>query len=426
MYAAYSTFAGHFVVGTAQLVAYLVIQKVKFKLVRESFSKQKELNAIDNLSARTFLYVAFLVVLLTLYLYVTSIPSVGAQASEQGRVIYVRNSKSGFQAVSYATRQATNVYDGRCSRFSSELDYLAQFDLQNPNQLTFFNLDTGLQGVQISWQSIWGQDMAGKNCLATYWLNNQIFVLPNVEEPQRVYYIDRDTGLVSGPFAATPSPAIPNRNPKSNIILFSPEGQQVVYEQCEQPNCVGNSDYVIYDVQQQQVVAVLTGHDYLEGSPRPSKQFFSWSHSGRYLAHYSISREIAIYDVVNKAYLDLSFLPTDIDELVTRSAGWQWSPDSTQISFWVDNATALGHNIDHGLAILDLEAHSFQLLETQLDAIPVFLEGWAWTPSGESLLVTHSDNQLFEVNLIDGSQTFIADQVSIILAWYPAELMPSS
>jgi hypothetical protein len=353
----------------------------------------------------------YFMLVLTVFILIT-VPA-KAQTHIEGGIVYSKDTAIGRDFVSFATGQSVSVLSDACPLISLHLTFLATVNLQVPDHLVFYDLATGNQISQVTWQSIWTQ-----TCRRMYWLDDQTLVIPTEANPEQVYHVDVFSGTVTGPFSAQTRPMLIQENPWGSRPLFSPDNQYVVYDRCDQAVC-GNSRSVIYDLVNNQVVTILVGDSYTGGRPIPPEMIYRWSYSGRYLIHFSLERKIAIYDMVDGGYLDLAFLPVDIgNKLRMAPLSWSWSPDETKVGFWVSQTDNLGYGYSEGVAIVDLQTETFSILDIPTSYWPVSMERWGWSPSGESLLIQREDNTLYELNLADGNQTFIDNNISEIWFWY--------
>jgi len=361
-------------------------------------------------------------------LLVTLISFTEAQSYNEGNLIYWKEINENNFAVDYRTQQSTVIYDA-CSIFSPHMDYLAHFNTQiPPTKIEFIELATGITTIEVDWQATVGQDLNGI-CYKSHWLDNESLVIPSQENIDDIYIVSRLSGEIVGPnFNTQTTYLIPQRDPKSMVpLVFSPSGEEVIYRYCENPDCIGNTSFIIYDISHETILVSLYG-DLSDGGGRVLNpdEMFSWSHNGNYLAFEGLDSILVIYDMTRQIFLDLSYLPIDNDRLMRGNGGMKWSPDNQKIAFPIVNASRLNNNFDTGIFILDISTQTYGVIEIPEVDLPISTDGFEWTPDGNALLMINRENQLYRLNLTDLSIGFIDQDVNLLLSWYPSnELIPS-
>lgn len=367
-----------------------------------------------------------IIAILACFIFLSIVNVANAQNRTSGNIVYFQDDNTITNVVSYNTGKTTSYSAQMCQIFSPQLDYIATINPQLFDQILFTDLHTTQQQA-VLWQSEWGTTCTRlPSNHGVGWLDNMIFAVTASQNSEQIYQINRDTGTVTGPFTITVESELPMYAPRRNISAYSPDRSYVVYRQCQETECA-NTPYVVYDIAQQETITELSGHGYVGGRVVSPNQLFSWSQSGRYIAYDSLNQGIAIYDVLNEQLLSLNFLPSAMaNVIITRSLSWKWSPEETKVSFWVENATALGYTFEAGLAIVDIELQTITVIDVDQSLWARSSDSWGWSLTDNSLLIIKDDNSLFELNFLSGAQIPIANDVARINFWYGSSVQSTS
>jgi len=370
----------------------------------------------------------FAQILIQIVCLALSTPWIATAQELTGRLIYVRDMADTNLLVDYTTGSVFQYNDESCVRASSHLTYGVVFPLTDPAQMQIFNITTAQFVAQIPIDPVWQADTS-RLCAGTYWSDDITLIYSDFQDTALRYHYNAVTGeMTSIVYVPSELDRTPQKYPEEyTAMLVSPSENYVVYLRCFSDPCRVNEvnvvEYVIYDVFAESIVGVLEGDlTRIHHQPLNAGTMFSWSHDERYLANKADNELIAVFDIERKAYLNLSFLPTELDSLTNRFAGFTWSPDSNKVAMHVECRNYLVDEgvcpLQNGIIVIDLLARSTRLYELPLEQTPRRLR---WEPTGNRLLLINDESEMSALNLADGTVTFVADRVQAFVSWFPVQ-----
>ncbi|MEO1288041.1 MAG: hypothetical protein AAFV93_09735 [Chloroflexota bacterium] len=334
------------------------------------------------------------------------------QTPEAGAMLYLQNTDRDTTMFRHTSGQSIEIQNGLCRVPSPELDYLFVTDPTVFQKAIFVNLVIG-EIKEIAWDVDWE-----KTCSSSGWIADHSYGIPSVINQGEIYQIDASTGNILGLVEQEVATELPFFSSGRNVRAYSPDRSYVIYRRCDNSMCSG-SEYVIYDVETDSVIGELDRHSYVGGHPVLEEELFSWSHSGQYVIYRSLNNAIAIYNIANRRHIDLDFLPTNIaNTRVMRSYSWKWSPDNSKIAFFMQNVDTLGYAFSEGLAVVDIENATFNILELPQEKWAKNLTCWGWSLNGNSIVIVDTQNIFYEVTTDDSNSTQIADDVQCVNFYY--------
>lgn len=208
------------------------------------------------------------------------------------------------------------------------------------------------------------------------------------------------------------------------IYKFSPQPGIILYQRClgdivklnYGEVCYSEYEFVVYDYELQQEIAVLRDTPYLRPEPRVDFHFsFYWSSNGRYIVYRTDNQstgEKIVYDLLENKYIDTTAIQIDGSNYYLYPH-IRWSSDEQSIAALI--SPLKGENTGlRKIAIFELETGVFRVLPDYYD---VKAGEWDWLPDSTGLAMMLEDNSLLQVNL-DGSKTIIAENVQRITTTY--------
>jgi hypothetical protein len=319
-----------------------------------------------------------------------------------------------------------------CYAFSPRLSYLAVRDLSIPESLSIYSLGTGELEFSVEWDDAWDKTF----CASEYqWRDDTTYMIPLVTESSTVSrpaaIVSAVTGQVVGINTYNPFSILPNRvDDDYSPVMFSPDGVYVVYQRCFDPvtdtgRCPTLSGRVIWNTETQEVVTELQNPAGLPVRLRMAEVNYSWSPSSRYLAYRINPKSVAIYDVVERRYLDLNYVYSNDTQIQDTLLGMTWSPDDTRLLLGGNflNANANSTLEEYwGMAFIDLQAQSVQVFDfsSAIERLPSSIGNFAWKDARQNILIVQDNGDLvqYDVTKLDETGGVIATNVVSVKTWW--------
>jgi hypothetical protein len=326
-------------------------------------------------------------------------------------LVYLRNLDTDkYQIVFRIAEEAATitVTQDDCPVISPQVQYLAVGN-KRTNTIVIYHFNLDLTPYQLP-------TLATNPCGSIRWLSNELLGFTdnqkNVSAINAHTYELIPTATWQQPADSNPAASITDRAP-DDLLLVSPNGRFVVYNQCKVGQfdlrddsdyyCVGEQQIVIHDVSRSVVIMTLAEVSQYQFSLVNPQAFdgIAWSPTGRYLAYITGNSQepIQVYDTLQMAYVSIedNFNPlTQIDPLV----GFAWTLNEQSVAFVLNDYN------DNTKSIVSVEIESGKVTRFSAPDGAIFGLGRGW----ESETLTYIDelNQLTVFSLVTG-ETQIAD-----------------
>jgi WD40 repeat protein len=314
-----------------------------------------------------------------------------------------------------------DVPNDDCYKISPNLDQIALTNKDHPEELAVYSLKTGDIVAMFNWVPEWHW-----NC-GFDWESAQKLVVwtelpPNNTTTYEILLTDKS---ISGPNGYR-IPALPNFDPAVADYLVSPDGREYVYSYCESVDqqftpsqCRNWQGFIIYNVEQQNILTTLDDSLPPSSKPLALSLFFAWSPSGRYLAYLGSATLLHIYDTQQHVLLNTGFISDYPKSFEGQPLGIIWSPDESRVALGLSTIDSTSFQETKGIGIVDINEERFTFVNINEENWPNHSNAWVWSPDNQNILVVRPDKKLVQINLL-GNVQFIADDVDQIYSWYGA------
>jgi hypothetical protein len=357
-----------------------------------------------------------------------------AQSGLPGILTYIRvaGSSTEYVSINQGLTQVYSLPSNGCAAISPNGDYLAESTQQRSNLII---RDTATFSVilQTAYQADW------ETC-GFIWQPDSSLSITKLGSPQEklAYRISNGT-LV--PFTFQPNlpqyPDLPDwlRGTDAGYILPSPVANIYLYKRCpgrvttrSGMNCAVDTDFVIYNFQQQAVLAILQypNPTLIQRSFEPPFDSYggaAWSFSGRYLAFASFANSrfnLSVYDTLTNQYLNTNFVDINID----WQKAIQWSPQGARLALWtigaINDDTEPEPHLARSLVIFDADTGQFVASRTAFNIGLGLAELGLWSPTSQQYAAADDDGNLKYVNVVTREVTNLDIGVTRLISWRPA------
>jgi hypothetical protein len=399
------------------------------KLRQDCFKVKREVN-LNRLLPLTLMIIALSVSWHIGYLQSSTI--------DTGTLVYRRMAGTEEQLVGLTpfTRHVFSANDPQCLTISRTGMFIVTSTPEGTD-LIVRRFSTGEVIRQFSSQSNWA-------ICSFRWLDDTTVRIPLYSaQPGAQEYVDLNvlTGSVSPYVYPAYTPPTYSQLPgriESQPFFAAPNGSLFLYERClgtrtattgdGEVLCVEEKDWVVYNADNQEVVAAITtpGHVYVAYAPYESRSYarpmgIEWSPDSRFLA--SVTRfwdkqfPLQLVDTVTGQVSDLAYWTVDVDVF---ELDMYWSPDSRKLAFWVkaDVNNIESDSTNKTLVIYDTLTDTFVHAAQTINPYNASQNG-QWAPDGSAFAYMDANANLVHVDAATGATNILDSNIVYIELWAP-------
>ncbi len=356
-----------------------------------------------------------------------------------GEIVYIKVLATGVHRVVKLSLSGSQTFDvpqaqNQCYGVSTLGHYIAESTSQ-PSNIVIYELATGLQVAQYPWNVEW------RPC-DFYFKSDTVISIGDLSNWS--FNLDIFSGNTNRPIIPTPTSyelSTPPNFVANDLLLRSPANPaMLVYNRCTSGTtatdmegnigCTSVPEFVVYDLSNQQSIVVLDNPSLSILVPPsgiapgltapPYDNSISWSPSGLYLAFLSQGNinsstpSVRIYDTVTRVYLDTS---ASSNYLIDNLSGFSWSPDETNLVFWLDDGYSASARHLVRPVVFNLQNTSFSLAAQIFTMPAMHFIPVLWSPNNQRFIFVDSDKFLRYITASTGSSSVVDTDIQDIIAW---------